>query len=160
MTRRSSIKGAASFRRLLKALPASANQRLLTFLQAAGPVIAAKMKSEIPVLAVPRPNRRAGEARESITAKVTPKTLTLKVGELTKRDVVFYAHILDTGRKAQNVKVTRGSKSYPNGINVRAMVPLHIIGKTRAAFRLETLPGYRTLMDDILRDASQGVGND
>jgi hypothetical protein len=158
--RRSTIKGAASFRRLLKALPDSANKRLVVFLNDAGPVIAAKMREKVPVLQSPRPNRTAGAARDSISWKVTPKTLNLKVGELTKRSIVFYAHILDVGRKAQTVNVTRGSKVYPNGIKVPSMAPLNIVRATRTAFRLETLPGYRTLMDSILLDAAKGAGND
>lgn len=161
--RRSSIKGAASFRRLLKALPASSHQELVAFLQAAGPVIAPKMKAEIPVLAAPRPNRTPGAARNSISWKVTPKTLNLKVGQLNKRDAPFYAHILDVGRKAQTVTVTRTARrggGPPYAMRVPAMIARHIVRKTRAAFRLETLPGYRKLMDRILARAAQGAGND
>ena len=158
--RRSTVKGAASFRRLLRALPDSSNQQLVAFLNDAGPVIAAKMRAEVPVLKSPRPNRTAGAARNSINWKVTPKTLNLKVGELTKRDIVFYAHILDVGRKAKNVKVTRGSKVYPNGINVRALPALNIVKKTLATFRIENLPGYGTLITSILTRASLGIGND
>lgn len=158
--KRSTIKGAASFKRLLRRLPDSANQRIVQFLNDAGPPLAAAMKARIPMLAKPRPNRTAGAARNSITWKVTPKTLNLKVGELTKRDAVFYAHILDVGRKAQNVRVTRGSKVYPNGINVRALKPLYIVSNTRVAFRSDSLPGYKTLITDILRNASEGAGDD
>ncbi|MEG3144220.1 hypothetical protein U1839_06095 [Sphingomonas sp. RT2P30] len=157
--KRSTIKGAASFRRMLKALPDSANTRLVAFLNNAGPVIATAMREKIPVLASPRPHRTAGAARDSITWKVTPKTLNLKVGELTKKSIVFYAHILDVGRKAQTVNVTRGSKA-PYTMRVPGMAPLNIVRATRTAFRVDTLPGYRTLMDSILLDAAKGAGND
>lgn len=161
--RRSTIKGVASFKRLLRRLPDSANKKVIDFLNAAGPPLRAKMQAQIPVLATPRPNRTPGAARNSITFKVTPKTLNLKVGELSKRDIVFYAHILDVGRKAQTVNVTRtarrgGGPPYP--MLVSALLPRHILSKTRVAFRADSLPGYRTLMDEILRDASQGVGDD
>lgn len=159
MTKRSTIKGAASFRRMLKALPDSASRRLVVFLNNAGPRIAADMEEKVPVLKSPRPNRTAGAARASISWKVTPKTLNLKVGQLTKRSIVFYAHILDVGRKAQTVHVTRGSKA-PYDMRVPSMAPLNIVRATRTAFRLETLPGYRTLMDSILLDAARGAGND
>lgn len=158
--RRSSIKGAASFKRLIKALPDSAHTRIVSFLNGAGPPLAGKMESLTPVLKVPRPDRTAGAARASIAWKVTPATMNLKVGELTKRSVVFYAHILDVGRKAGNVKVTRGTKHYPRGINVRALKPLHIVNGVRVAFRIDDLPGYRTLMDDILLEAAKGAGDD
>jgi hypothetical protein len=160
MARRSSVKGGASFRRMLKGIGALADPRLVTFLRSAGPVLAGGMQNRIPVLSVPRPNRTPGAARNSISWRVTPSTLNLKVGELSKRDIVFYAHILDVGRKGGNVRVTRGQKSYPNGINVRAMKPRYIIRSVRTQFRLETLPGYRTIMDDILTQASRGAGDD
>ena len=160
MSSRSTIKGAVSFRRMLRALPDSANTRLVVFLSDSGPVIAVTMQDQLPVLKSPVPNRTPGAARASITWKVTPKTLNLKVGQLTKRSIVFYAHILDVGRKGGNVKVTRGRRSYPNGINVRAMSPLNIVRATRRSFRLETLNGYRSLMNDILADAARGAGDD
>lgn len=156
--RRSTIKGAASFRRLLKRLPDTANAQLLTFLNNAGPPLVALMKSKIPVLATPRPNRTPGAARESISFKVTPKTLNLKVGELTKRSVVFYAHILDVGRKAQTVTVTRTGTPYT--MKVSALRPLRIVYNTKASFKADQLPGYRDLMTNILRNASQGAGDD
>ena len=148
---------------MLKALPDTANRRLVTFLQAAGPVLANKMKSEIPVLAAPRPHRTPGAARNSISWRVTPTTLNLKVGELGKRDIVFYAHILDVGRKAQTVTVTRtarrgGGPPYP--MRVPAMKALYIIRSVKASYRLDALPGYRRLMDDILAEASRGAGDD
>ena len=163
MAHRSTIKGAASFRRLLKQLPDSANKQLISFLTTAGAVLAQQMKSGLPVLASPRPNRTPGALRDSISYKVTPTTLKLKVGTLNAklgRSSLFYGHILDVGRKAKNVKVTRGTKVYPNGINVTALQPLYVISKAKAVFRNGTLPGYRTLMDQILLDASQGAGDD
>lgn len=160
---RSRIKGVASFKRLLQRLPDSANKRIVTFLSAAGPPLAAKMKSMVPVLATPRPDRTPGAARASISWKVTPKTLNLKVGELTKRDVVFYAHILDVGRRAQTVTVTRTARrggGPPYKMNVRSLKPLYIVRSIRASFRWESLPGYSQLLTSILQDAAQGVGDD
>ena len=158
--RRSSIKGAASFKRLLRALPDTANSRLVGFLNDAGPVLAGIMQSQLPVLSSPRPNRTAGALRDSIKYKVTPKTLNLKVGEISKRDILFYGHILDVGRKAKNVKVTRGSKIYPNGLNVSALPGLYVLNRVKVKFLDGSLPGYRRLLDDILTEASQGAGND
>lgn len=156
---RSTVKGGASFNRLIRALPTSANKRLVTFLQAAGPVLAAKMEVLIPVLAAPRPNRTPGLARDSIKWRVTPATLNLKVGEISKRDIIFYAHILDVGRKAQDVRIKSGPRK-GRVMHVKALKPRYIVGSVRATFRLETLPGYRSIMDDILLDASRGAGND
>lgn len=163
MARRSSIKGAASFRRLLKQLPQSANKQIVGFLTTAGAVLAEEMKSELPVLASPRPDRTDGALRASISYKVTPTTLNLKVGELRKRDILFYGHILDVGRKAKTVNVTRTARrggGPPYALRVSPLQPLYVISRTKASFRNGTLPGYRTLIDQILLDASQGAGDD
>ena len=163
MARRSTVRGAASFRRLLKRLPDSATEQLKTFLNAAGPILAEQMKSGLPVLTSPRPDRTPGALRASISYKVTPSTLNLKVGTLSAklgRSSLFYGHILDTGRKAKNVKVTRGSRKYPKGINVKALQPLYVVSRVRATFLKGSLPGYRTIMDSILADAARGAGDD
>ena len=160
MTRRSTIKGAASFRRMLKLLPDSANAELRAFLNNAGPVLAAQMKSQLPVLASPRPNRTPGALRDSITWKVTPKALNLKVGEISKRDVLFYGHILDVGRKAKTVNVTRRKNTAPYSLTVSPLTGLYVLKRTRVSFLNGTLPGYREIMDKILLAASQGAGND
>lgn len=160
---RSSIKGAASFRRLLRNIGPSANTRLVKFLTDAGPLVAAEMKAIVPVLQTPRPDRVPGAGRDSIGWRVTPKSLNLKVGTLNAklgRSKFFYLHILDIGRRGGNVKVTRGSKNYPNGINVRTMTGRRILSKVRRRFRWEALPGFRTIMNDILANAARGIGND
>ena len=160
MARRSTIKGAASFRRLLKALPDSANRQIITFLGNAGVALQQQMRAQLPVLQKGRPNRTPGALRDSISYRVTPTTLNLKVGQLNKRTNAFYGHILDVGRKAKVVHPTRGKKNYPNGMKISPLAPLYVITKTKVSFRTGTLPGYRTLMDQILLDASQGVGDD
>ena len=159
MARKSRVKGAASFRRLIKALPDSAHDKLLGFLNAAGPVLKEQIQSQLPVLASPRPDRTAGALRASIKFKVTPATLNLKVGELTKRDVLFYGHILDGGRKGGTVPIKRGKRA---GLTMKTspLRGLYVLSRARATFINGSLPGYRTLMDQILQDAARGAGDD
>jgi len=159
MRRRSSVKGVASFKRLLKRLPDSANKRVIALLYTAGPPAANTMRSLVPVLATPRPDRTPGAARNSISWKVTPKSLNLKVGQLTRRDFVFYAHILDVGRGSKDVRIKRGPRA-GHAMHIRALRPLYIVRQTKAQFRIETLPAYRTLLTSILTDAANGAGDD
>jgi hypothetical protein len=160
--RRSTIKGAASFRRLLRRLPDGANARLLALLNEAGPVLAGFMRSALPVLAHPKRDRVPGALRASISWRVTPKSLNLKVGQLSKKDLPFYGHILDVGRKAKTVRVTRVSRrgGAPYNLRVRPLAGLHVTARTKAGFVNRFIPEYRQLMDQVLADASQGAGDD
>ncbi|WP_174286635.1 HK97 gp10 family phage protein [Sphingomonas bacterium] len=156
---RSTIKGAASFKRLIKALPDTANKRLIGFLNDAGPVLVGVMQSQLPVLASPRPNRTAGALRDSIKYKVTPTTLNLKVGQIAKRDVLFYGHILNVGRKAKTVPIRRGPRAGAT-MKISALPGLYVLNRVKVKFLDGSLPGYRALLDNILTEASQGAGND
>jgi hypothetical protein len=58
--------------------------------------------------------RRTGALRAGVKSKVFPRTLRLQVGFLgTKagRAKLFYARILDLGRKAQTVTIKRGPRA-------------------------------------------------
>ena len=163
MARRSTIKGAASFKRILKQLPDSANKQLISFLNGAGATMAEQMKSGLPVLSAPRPGRTPGALRASISYKVTPTTLNLKVGTLNGklgRSSLFYGHILDVGRKAKTVTVTRRKNAAPYQLQVSPLTGLYIINRLKVTFLSGSLPGYRQIMDNILLDASRGAGDD
>lgn len=169
--RRSTIKGAASFRRLLRRLPDSANQELAEFLgEEVGPELAGFMRVITPV--------KSGALRAGIAFKLAVKSLRLRIGVLGKGNVgrLFYGHILDVGRKAQTVSVRRrqhgsayASKTMANragealssySMNVSALKPLRIVYRTKLDFRDTFLPKYRKLMDAILYRAALGVGDD
>jgi hypothetical protein len=152
--RRSSLKGAVSFRRLLKRLSDSADRRLLALLNKAGPVLAETMRGALP--------ERTGFARGGISWRLTPGTKTLKVGVLVpklSRSDYFYLHILDVGRKAQTVTIRRGPRAGAP-MHVTALAPLRVVYKGLQQFRSEFLPGYRALMNEILLDAARGAGDD
>jgi hypothetical protein len=152
--RRSSVKGAASFRRLLKQLPDTADQKLLALLRKAGPALAVSMQATVP--------ERTGFGRSGISWRLTPGTKTLKVGVLVpriSRSDYFYLHILDVGRKAQTVTIKRGPRAGAP-MRVPAYKALRIVYKGMQQFRGEFLPAYRTLMNEILLTAARGVGDD
>jgi hypothetical protein len=160
--RRSSVKGATSFRRLVRQLPDASQAELLVLLNQAGPVIAARMKARTPVLATPRKDRQAGALRDGIAWKVNARSMTLQVGLLGTprgRAKLFYGHIIDVGRKAKTVTIKRGAHE-GSALHVRALTPLRLVYKGLQDFRSGFLPEYRQLMDRILLRAAQGAGDD
>jgi hypothetical protein len=154
---RSSIKGAASFRRLLKRLPDSADARLVAVLQQAGPILAERMKERLPY--------RTGHLQQAISWRVTPNTKNLKVGLLSKAGnrKLFYGHIIDIGRRDRIVRATRHNKSGSVStylLHVKAKAGIFLESAGLRDFRNDVLPDFRKLMDSILLDAARGAGND
>jgi hypothetical protein len=156
MARRGSkIKGATSFRRLLRRLPDSANKQLAVFLgDEVGPALAAYMRVITPL--------KTGALRAGETFKLAAKSLRLQVGIIGKRlqSRLFYGHILDVGRRAQKKTVTRKKGVSPYVMNVSPFKALRLEGRTMTDFRQNFLPRYRSVMDAILADAARGAGDD
>lgn len=175
----SRIKGIAHLRKTLKRLPDAASEQMAAQLNKAGPTLAASMRALFPVLSAPRPHRTPGALAAGIMWKpATPKSLTLKVGLITKktRSDLFYGHILDVGRMAQTVSVNRyrvGGRALDQGagrrknsalttvyqMRVRGFKGLNASGKAIAMFRRDFAPQQRALLRAILTDAASG-GND
>jgi hypothetical protein len=102
----SAIRGSKSFRRLLKGLPEAMRVEMADVLTKTGPAAAAIVSGRVDATT----KRRTGALRAGVKWKVYPRTLRLQVGYLgTKagRAKLFYARILDLGRKAQTVTVSR-----------------------------------------------------
>lgn len=101
----SRIRGVRAFRQRLKQLPDAVTTEILDLLDEGGRTAAAAMQA--------RARRRTGQLAAGVTYKVLPKSLRLKVGLLGTprgRAKLFYGFILDRGRKAQTVTVTRYRK--------------------------------------------------
>lgn len=162
--------GGASFRRLLKRLPQASTDQLVKLLQVAGPRLAALMRARLPT--------RTGALDAAIDWKVTPRTLTLKVGLTTrgKASRYFYGHILDVGRKGKTVRVDRRRAGVNNGLvggrkragdiassyllHVRPMAGRHVESAGLRDFRQDVLPDFRKLSNDIIAEAAGGAGDD
>lgn len=98
----SRVKGARAFRQRLKKLPDAVSTEIVDVLNDGGQKIRAAMQA--------RARRRTGQLAAGVKFKVLPKTLRLQVGLLGTprgRAKLFYGFILDKGRKAQTVTVTR-----------------------------------------------------
>lgn len=104
MTRRGSLRGASKVRKLLKRLPDDVAAEMVGVLRANGPIISAYARAAAPA--------QTGKLRRAIDWRVRPKSLSLRVGLLTKavaRDL-FYARIIEFGRKARTVVVKRRTR--------------------------------------------------
>lgn len=100
------VRGASKVRRLLKRLPQEMQGEMIVEFYVAGRESARRMQAGAPQL--------RGRIRAGIGFKVFSKTLRLQVGIVggkKSRSRLFYAHILDQGRRAQTVQVVRGGLS-------------------------------------------------
>lgn len=98
----STIKGSRSFRRILRAMPSVMRDQLVGELDRGGREILGAMQA--------RAGRsRTGNLLRNLSLKLYPKSLRMRVGFVGKRanSRAFYARILEGGRRAQVVSVTR-----------------------------------------------------
>lgn len=122
----SAIRGSKSFRRLLRGLPDAMRAEMADVLTKTGPPAASIVERRIEATT----KRRTGALSAGVKWKVYPRTLRLQVGFLgTKagRAKLFYARILDLGRKAQTVTVKRKKGAAPYQMRVRAITPKRFV---------------------------------
>lgn len=137
--RRRAVKGAAKVRRLMKRMPEAVQREMRVSLEAAGQLLGETIRARTP--------RRTGELSKGIRHKVFPTTLKMQVGLIGSKKIregLFYGRILEFGRRAQTVRVTRGttvSKSYsarnkraagatlakPYLLRVKAIAPMRFV---------------------------------
>ncbi len=147
---RSRLRGAGAFRRLLKSLPQTVHDEFAEILDDAGDELLAAMQAEVPV--------RTGKLRAGLKKQLLRASLRLRVGLLgTKRGraSLFYGRIVEFGRKAQTVNVTR--RGAPYKMRVRAMAARPFVLKRRDALRTSINSRIRTFWDRVLADAAGGV---
>ena len=102
----SKLKGTRQFRRLVQQLPDEARSDLVNVFGRAGRRAQAAMRA--------RAKHKTGALQQGVKYKVFAKTLRLQVGLLgTKRgrSKLFYGFVLDKGRKAQTVTISRGRRT-------------------------------------------------
>ena len=88
-------------RRVLAGMPEATHKEVLAAYQRHAPAILAVSRAEAP--------SRRGKLRAALAFRIYPKALRLRIGLLTKRvqRSVWYARILEYGRKARAVRVER-----------------------------------------------------
>lgn len=151
----SKLIGAKSAKRLVKNIPDAMRAEMVTALNEGGDDLLRAMKARTP-------RGKTGNLQAGIEKKVYPKTLKLRVGlfkATRKRLGLFYAHILEYGRKAQTVTIRRGPRAGAK-MNVPALAARHFVfsplGSPRVAFR-RSLKG---VWDRVLTKAASGAGDD
>lgn len=154
--KRRPVKGAASVRRVMRALPDAARDELLEVLES-GSV-------EIQRLVIAKTPTKSGALRKGVKRRVLKKTMRMQVGLLgTKRgrSKLFYGRIQDLGRKAQTVSVTRGrAKGKAYLMRVRAMKGKKFVTGSYPDARKSITQRLRGIWDRVLRKASAGAGNE
>lgn len=114
--RKKRVQGAASVRRVMKNLPDAMRDEMVDVLE--------EGSIELQRLVVAATPRRTGSLRAGIKRRVLKQSLRMQVGLLgTKkgRARLFYGRILDLGRKAQTVNVTRRKNAAPYLMRVRGI---------------------------------------
>lgn len=129
-------------RKLLQNIGPAAEREVLQAYQRHAPAMVAYARNEAP--------SRSGKLRAALAFKIFPKTLRLRIGLLTKavQRRVWYARILEYGRKAQSVKVNRRK---PSGGTTRYIMRVKAIPEGRYDFvrgRAEEFM-QRTLGDEL-----------
>lgn len=150
---RSRLRGAGSFRRLLKQLGPAVKDELVELLDDAGDELLAAERADVVV--------RTGALKAGLVKALLKASLRLRVGLPKKafrgRHSLFYGRVVEFGRKAQIVNVTRGRKK-PYKMRVRALAARPFVFKRRGALRTSINTRIRTFWDRALADAAEGVG--
>lgn len=107
------------------------------------------------------PHSSAGDLRNALAMRITPKTLVLKVGLLGKavNRRLFYGWFIEWGRKGGGRGVKRGSAKYNAGVG--AMAPdMFVHGKDQSATIRVAAEKFRGFWHKVLMDAAQGAYDD
>ena len=146
---RSRIQGERAFRKLLRSLPDAAKAELVEMLEGIGDEVAAMQRAATP----------SSRIRGAISRRVSKATLRLRVGLIGKplNRRLFFARILEGGRKGRTVMAVRGGKRYP--LNVRAMAARPAINKPRSELRAMVSKRVRAFWDATMARAGQGVSD-
>jgi hypothetical protein len=179
------VRGDRAFVRLLKKLPDSAQQEIRGQLVKTGQTVVALQRRLAPIYGGNRKGVVPGALQAGLSFSVPPIRLSLKVGLVGKaiNRKLFYGWIVEWGRKASVVTVTRagsfarakgaGLRVRPNNhkaaalaagisgtyqLHVRAMAPRHFVYV--AGLRQQIYPAFRNIWDKALARAAAGASDD
>jgi hypothetical protein len=147
-------RGTKSARRLVRNIPEAMRGELVVTLDEGGSELLSAMKARAPF--------RTGNLRAGMEKRVYPKTLKLRVGlfAATRRRLsLFYAHILEYGRKAQTVTIKRGPRAGET-MRVGAIKEKRFVSgflpRERALFRRK----LKAVWGRVLSKAAAGAGDE
>ena len=147
------VKGDRAFRKLLNRMPEAMRTEMLELLDGVGDELLGAMQADVPA--------RTGSLRSALAKRLLRGSLRLRVG-LVGRAVArrfFYGRIVELGRKAQTVRVTRkGGRPY--AMRVRGMAPRPFVQKRRGAMREAINRRINAFWDGALTKAAQGASDE
>jgi hypothetical protein len=165
------VRGDRAFKRILDRLPDVVRQQIVGQMKVTGTQILSQQRARAPM--------RTGAVKAALSMRVLSKTMKLKVGLLGKpiNRKLFYAHIVQYGRKAKTVLVERGSASLAVGgpvrgrkgralrAGVKGVYKLHVRAMKGRNFifpmrRDQIYQHFRDIWQRALVKASYGVSDD
>jgi hypothetical protein len=151
---RSQLQGVAGVRKLIKQLPTAVKDEMADTLEDFGPEYLRAQLTDVP--------RKTGALAAGLSYKVLRASLRLRVGLLgTKRGraKLFYGFIVEVGRKAKTVTVTRRG-AQPYKLRVREMAPRPFVYKKRPELRTRLNNRLSVFWEHALQHAGEGTGID
>lgn len=142
------VRGDRSFKQLIDRLPDAVRQEIIVQLNLTGRELLAQDISNAPVA--------TGSLKAALTMKVLPASLKLKVGLVGKaiNRQIFYALMVEYGRKGGGRGVKRGSAKYASGIG--ATIARHFVyNRGREAI----YEPFKQIWTKALARASSGVSD-
>lgn len=145
------IRGDRAVRQLLKQIPDAARDEMVGMLEQAGDNIVAAQRAESPSTRI----------RAALSRRVSPRTMRLRAGligrPLNRR--LFFARILEFGRKAQTVTARRAG-GQPYTMRVRAMTGRRFIyGRGEAFQRLKLRARLNRFWAATIERAAHGISD-
>lgn len=151
----SGVRGGAKIRRLMRRMPEAVQTEIVGSLDRWGGELATAIRARTP-------RGKTGRLLAGIKHKVFPKSLRMQVGLLVtkkERQDLFYGRILDLGRKAQQVRVRRRTKSGRISsfvMNVGAIRAKHFVTGPLSNLRAGLNRHIKGIWDRALRKVSEG----
>lgn len=156
--RKRRVLGDRAFKKLLIRMPSAIREEIVRMLEETGRSILAAQRADAP--------SRTGAVRRALSMRVLPGALQLKVGLLGRplNRRLFYARIVEKGRKAQVSAAARMSRSgviERYNVRVRAKAGRPFIYSARAeAGRIQGGGAVRQFWENVLTSAAQGATDD
>lgn len=151
----SGVRGGPKLKRLIRRMPEAVQGEIVGSLDRWGGELATSMRARTP-------RGKTGRLLAGIRHKVFPKSLRMQVGLLVskkERQRLFYGRILDLGRKAQQVRVRRRTKSGRVSsftMNIPAIRALHFVTGPMSDLRAGLNRHIKGIWDRALRRVAGG----
>lgn len=153
VVRRRRIRGDRSFRRILQRLPESIRTEMVAMMEGAGDDMVAAMRAAAP-------KGQTGRTAAALSRRVSRATLRMRVGIIGKplNRRLYYARILEVGRKASGRGIKKGTPKYQAGVGRRS--PQRFVSTPTVRQIRDSMGGrLNGYWERVLQNASRGVSD-